>query len=307
MAKSKISKVGIDVGYANTKIVTGEKGDRVDSFKSIVKEWSIDIDDKKNTVIEYEGKRFTVGSNYGRQIFDSEKMHDINFELCLMSALARTHDIETGEFDVVTGLPILYYQAQKDALADSLKNKQFEFKYNGQDRRFTIHNVAVFPQSAGIPLLYPKEFEGKKVIVVDIGGFTVDVSYFEDGQLVSYNSYDKGVLMFYKKLATAINEKYSLRYTFQDMERVIEKGLIVNEKQIEKKEFDLDDQQRQWVTSIMDDIKADFPWNEVDSRTWIGGGALAFKDFLPETKNIKTDEVYANAKAFFSVGVNLFG
>jgi plasmid segregation protein ParM len=306
MVKNKTAKAGLDIGYSHTKIATGEKGDIIDSFKSIVREGEIDIN-KDAILIDYEGRRYTVGENYGRQIFETKKTHDINFDICLMASLARTNDVSELEINLVTGLPIAYYQAQKDELTQYLTNKQFEFAYNGKDRRFNIRAVSVFPQSAGLPLLYPKEFEDKKVLVTDIGGLTVDVSYFEDGRLVDYNSYDKGILMFHKHLAKLINGKYSTRFDFQDMERVVEHGITIEEKKIPEAEFSIKLQQEIWVQSIMDKVKADFPWGTVDNRSWIGGGSKAFKGFLPETNSIKSDEVFANAKAFYSVGVQLFG
>lgn len=306
MVKSKVAKAGLDIGYSHTKIATGEKGDILDSFKSIVRVGEIDIN-KNATLIDYEGKRYTVGENYGRQIFETNKIHDINFDICLMASLARTHDVAEMEINLVTGLPIAYYQAQKDELTSQLTNKQFEFAYNGKDRRFNIRSVAVFPQSAGLPLLYPNEFDDKKVLVTDIGGLTVDVSYFEDGRLVKYDSYPKGVLMFHKHLARLINGKYSTQYDFQDMERVVEHGIILDEQLVPETEFSIRLEQEAWAQSIMDSVKADFPWKTVDNRTWIGGGSKAFKGFLPETNSIKSDEVFANAKAFYSVGVQLFG
>lgn len=307
MPRTKTVKLaGIDVGYSHTKICTGEKGDKVDSFRSTVKVGEIDIN-KKSTVIEYDGEIYTVGENTGRQIFETNKIYDINFDICLMASIARTHDEKEIELNLVTGLPIAYYQAQKDELIKALRNKEFNFTYNGEERKVNLREVAVFPQSAGLPLLYPKEFEDKVVIVVDIGGFTVDVSMFEDKRLVKFNSYDKGVLMFHKHLSKTINSKYSTRYDFQDMERVIEHGIIINEEKVDESDSIIHKQHEYWTQAIIDDIKADFPWNNgVDSRTFIGGGSIAFQDYLPKTKSIKSDEVHANSKAFFDVGVQYF-
>jgi plasmid segregation protein ParM len=301
-----VNLVGVDVGYSHTKICAGEKGDKVDSFRSTVRVGEIDIN-KKSTVIGFDGEVYTVGENTGRQIFETNKIYDINFDICLMASIARTHDESEVEVNLVTGLPIAYYQAQKDELVKALKNKEYNFTYNGEERKVNIREVAVFPQSAGLPLLYPNEFDDKVVLVVDIGGFTVDVSLFGDKRLSKFNSYDKGVLMFHKHLAKFINSKYSTRYDFQDMERVIDHGIIINEEKVEDSDSIIKKQHELWVQSILDDVKADFPWsNGVDSRTFIGGGSIAFKDYLPQTKSIKSDEVHANSKAFYNVGVQLF-
>jgi plasmid segregation protein ParM len=304
---AKVGLAGIDIGYSHTKICTGEKGDITDSFRSTVRVGEIDVNKRAN-VIEYEGETFTVGEKTGRQTFDTNKIYDINFDLCLMTSIARTiSDLET-ELNIVTGLPIAYYKAQKDELIKALRNKEYIFKYNGTERKINLREVAVFPQSAGLPLLYPNEFDDKVVLVIDIGGFTVDVSLFEDSRLVEFNSYDKGVLLFYKHLAKVINSEYSTRFDFQEMERVIKHGIIIDEQKVENSDKIITKQHQSWVQSIIDDIIADFPWKDgVDSRTFIGGGSIAFQDYLPQTRSIKTDRTHANSKAFYNVGVQLFG
>lgn len=305
--KSELQLAGIDVGYSHTKIVTGEKGSKVDSFKSTVEVGEIQVNKNAN-VIEFEGTRYTVGENTGRQIFETNKIFDLNFDLCLMTSIARTHKVNNVELNLVTGLPILYFQNQKDELIEALHSKEYNFLFNGEERKVNIRDVQVFPQSAGLPLLYPKEFEDKSVLVIDIGGFTVDVSLFEGGRLTSFNSYDKGVLVFHKHLSKLINSEFSTRYTFQDMEKVIDRGIIINEEKTINSDKIILDEHRYWVQSIIDAVIADFPWKQgLDSRTFIGGGSLAFKEYLPKTKSIKTDEVHSNAKAFYNVGVQLFG
>lgn len=308
MPRAKTANVqlaGLDVGYSHTKIVTGAKGDKVDSFQSTVRIGEIDTN-KNSTVIEFDGKKYTVGEK-GRLVMDTKKTFDINFEICIATALARTHNVEELEVNLVTGLPIGYYQSQKDELKDYLQNKELAFRYKDKDRLFRIKGVEVFPQSAGLPILHPAEFEDKTVLVIDIGGFTVDVSYFEDGDLVSFNSYPLGVLIFRSELASAINAKFSTRYDKLDMERVIRNGIIVNEEVVPESEFDIKGFHEQHMQNILDHIKADFNYETVGSKTFVGGGAKAFKDYLPSNKSIKVDEVFANAKAFYEVGEQIFG
>ncbi|WP_144624789.1 ParM/StbA family protein [Bacillus velezensis] len=302
---ANIELVGLDVGYSHTKIVTGKDGKKVDKFQSTVRLGEIDTN-KNSTVIEFEGKKYTVGEK-GRLVMDTKKTFDINFDICIATALARTHDVESLDINLVTGLPIGYYQHQKDELKDALSKKEFKIGYKGKDRTFRINECEVFPQSAGLPIIHPKDFEDKTVLVIDIGGFTVDVSYFEDGDLVSFDTYPLGVLIFRSELASAINAKFSTRYDKLDMERVIRNGIIVDEEVIPESEFDIKGFHEQHMQNILDHIKADFNYETVESKTFVGGGAIAFKDYLPPNKSIKVDEVYANAKAFYEVGTQIFG
>ncbi|MDY7043664.1 ParM/StbA family protein [Virgibacillus sp. M23] len=295
--------LGIDVGYSHTKTVSS-KGE--DVFRSTVREGVIDIN-PNSTVIEFEGKEYTMGER-GRITVDSNKIYDKNFELCLLTAILRNADdrLTTINVDLVTGLPVSYYKTQKDELKKSLMNKRVTMGYNGKDRTINIKDVIVFPQSAGLPLINPKDFEeGKTNLVIDIGGITVDVSYFEGRKLTKFKSYQLGMIKFYSMVAGEIANEFNVEVSNEDVERFIEQnGVMINE---ESRKFDFDSLFEQHMDEILTKIKTDFPYDIVHKKNFIGGGSIRFKDFLPKNKGVNTDEVLTNANAFYAVGVQKFG
>lgn len=167
------------------------------------------------------------------------KISDPNFEPLLLTAILRNVDEKLTDVNVnlVTGLPIAWYPNQKDELKDFLLNKKITVGYKGKERNIHIKDCIIFPQSAGLALTNPKDFEsGRTNLVIDIGGLTVDVSYYEGRRMVKYESYQLGMLKFYSTVASAINAQFNVEVDDQDVERFIEEGSVTISE--EQKEFD---------------------------------------------------------------------
>lgn len=299
---NKTYTMGIDVGYSHTKVVTGRGKD---VFRSTVREGVIDIN-VKSTVIEVDGVKYTIGER-GRITVQEDKINDPNFEMLLMTAILRNVDDKLTNIDVnlVTGLPIAWYPKQKDSLKDFLDNKDICIKYKNKDRYIHIKECLVFPQSAGLPLNYPKDFsDGVTHIVIDIGGLTVDVSYFEGRRIVKYESYQLGMLKFYARLRGAINAQFNVEVDDQDVERFIEEGAVTFKQK--QHDFDFAKHFNAHMDEIMTKIKTDFPYDIVHRVTFVGGGSLRFKEYLPTNNGVDCDEIQSNADAFYNVGVQKF-
>lgn len=305
MNMSKTITMGIDVGYSHTKVYT-ENGS--DIFRSTVKEGIIELN-VQSTVITYEGKNLTIGER-GRITVNQDKINDINFEPLLMTGILRNvknikDDVTEINVKLVTGLPIAWYPKQKDKLKDFLFDKKITIGYKGLDRNIHIQDCLVFPQSAGLPLTHPTEFEGSKTnLIIDIGGLTVDVTLYEGKRIVKYESYQMGMIKLYARMASVINSEFNIEVDDQDVEKFIEEGsLTINE---EDQEFDFKKYLQEHMDTIITMIKRDFKYDIVDKKTFIGGGSLRLKDVLPKNKGIKCDKVLNNAQAFYNVGVQKF-
>ncbi|MGP0689864.1 ParM/StbA family protein [Priestia aryabhattai] len=311
-AKGSLAKeyiMGIDVGYSHTKGVFGSGKEDKDTFRSTVRDGAIDIN-VSSTVIEYLGDKLTIGER-GMMTVNEDKIEDPVFEPLLLTSILRMAckndpDVEDITVNLVTGLPIAWYPAQKDKLREFLLNKKITVGYKGKERNIHIKDCIVFPQSAGLALTNPKEFEaGKTNLVIDIGGLTVDVSQYEGGRIVKFESYQLGMLKFYARVRGAINAQFNVEVDDQDVERFIEEGFVtIAQKQ---QEFNFKKHFQSHMDAIMLKITTDFPYRIMHKVTYMGGGSLRFKDYLPENNGIKCNEVLSNAEAFYNVGVQKFG
>lgn len=287
---------GIDVGYTNTKYYTRAKQGL---FKSTVQEGVIDIN--KSITLDYEGKEYTIGEK-GAYSVDLNKVDDITFKLCLYAAVAQVMRYGVEEIDLVTGLPIAYYSKQKLTLKNALEGKEIFIKFKGEQKLFTINRALVFPQSAGLVVLNPSEFKGN-VIIIDIGGMTIDVSYFEGTKLIKYATYPNGMLKLYGKIIQHLNAEYGLNLSVLDGERLITEDLYINDVKVD---WGLKGFLEEHTEEILRPIKLEFPYLN-SKKVFIGGGAVTLKDFLPRSVAIKEDDIYANAMAFCQIGVEKFG
>lgn len=183
-------QIGIDLGYANIKIVWkgGEKqfpsivGTPEESAFSALGEagsFSIEIENKLYNVgeVAIEQSRF-VSRHETRSWFESTE-YLVLFHAALATILSAAADVQ-----IVTGLPVAYYKADKDALKDRLQGVH-HIKYNGKDV-FTINvsKCTVIPQVMGTLMSEVFSGEGKiangklatgHVGVIDVGGKTTNI------------------------------------------------------------------------------------------------------------------------------------
>lgn len=289
--------IGDDVGYTYTKSYTEGKES---IFRSTVQEGQIELN-KDSIIIEYEGRVFTIGEK-GAYSVDLDKIEDQTFKLCLYTAIIQAMKYNIEEVALVTGLPIGYYSKQKAALQNSLEGKDVFIKYQGQNKVFTITQCLIFPQSAGLIATNPEQFTGDNLII-DIGGMTVDVSYFEGMKLVKYASYPLGTLKLYAKISLELMAKYEAAIDILDVERKLKTGFIVDEKVIQ---IDTDNFLKHYTEEILRPIKLDFPYRTA-RKTFIGGGSIELKKYLPAGVDIKENGIFTNARAFYEIGVEKFG
>jgi plasmid segregation protein ParM len=293
--------LGIDVGYSHTKVYS-KTG--TDVFLSTVEEGTNEVN-KKAITIEYKEKEYTIGEKTGNFSTDLNKIDDPIFRLCLYTAIARQiGDDITAEIHLITGLPAEYFKEQKQQLIDSLEGKSFTLVYKNIPRRITISNCIVFPQSAGVFILNPRDFEHENNIIIDCGGLTVDVALFHDYTLADTGTYELGMLKLYDKIVQAIKAAYKVSYDTLQAERIITtKRIIVNDKGIDVTNL-VNDVLEKHTKKILMDVKNGFKEYSTSRRTFIGGGAYMLKDYLPG--EVKKDDIYLNAKAFYTIGVNRF-
>jgi plasmid segregation protein ParM len=289
--------IGVDVGYRTTKVYTGEGSD---IFGSTVQQGRIDLN-RDSIVIGCQGRELTIGER-GAYSVDLNKIEDDTFRFCLYTAIVRAMKYSIEEVYLVTGLPISYYSKQKAALREALEGKDVFISYKGVNKVFTISKCLVFPQSAGLMILEPEKFKGD-TLVIDIGGMTVDVSYFEGMKLVKYATYPNGMLKLYGRLAQELMARYSVSLDLLDIERKLREGFVLDDEQIN---IDADEIMAAHSEDILRPIKLDFPYR-TSRKAFIGGGSVDLKAYLPGNVEINEDSIFKNARAFYQVGVEKFG
>lgn len=291
-------KLGIDVGYSHTKVF----GEGIEfSFKSTIEEGSLDIGN--SLVVEFEGKTYTIGEENGLYANEINKMHSINFKVCLYTAIAKAMKNKTTEdIQLVTGLPAQYYQAQKEELIKELQGKKITITLNDSPKRFNITDVIIFPQSAGVLLLNPEKLVGD-VCIVDIGGFTVDLSYFNGKKLRKLHTLELGMNILANTLVQKIKAKYEVSYDVLKVDDILDtKEIIKDGNSINIEE--LIDEVLQAHANLIDNRLKGIPEFNMSKRIYVGGGSLRLAKFI--NSEIDEDTIFTNAKAYYKIGCEKF-
>lgn len=290
--------LGIDVGYSHTKVI----GANIEfNFKSTIEEGSLDIGNSIR--VDFNGKTYTVGEQNGLYATEINKMHSLNFKICLYTAIAKAmKDKTTEDIQLVTGLPAQYYQAQKEDLIKELQGKKVTITLNDEPKRFAITDVIVFPQSAGVLLLEPNKLKGD-VCVVDIGGFTVDVSYFNNKKLRKLHTLELGMNVLANTLVQKIKAEYGVSYDVLKADDILDTNEIVRDGKAINIESLIDDVLESHTKLIENRLKGLQEYN-LSKHIFVGGGSLRLSKFLDI--EIDKDTVYTNAKAYYKIGCEKF-
>jgi plasmid segregation protein ParM len=295
--------LGIDVGYSHTKVCM-ENG--TDIFLSTLEEGTNEVN--KNAIkIEFDGKAYTVGEKTGNFSIDLNKINDPIFQLCLYTAIARQmQDANVADIQLVTGLPADYFKSQKSELIDSLEGKTINMVLNDEPKRFKISKCIVFPQSAGLFILNPNDFENNDNIIVDIGGLTVDISLFDGFVLKDSSTYELGMLKLYDKLVQEIKSEYGVSFDLLQSEKIIaNKKIIKDGKGIDVSKL-VDEVLKKHTEKIIMNVKNGFKEYDTTNRFFVGGGSYILKEYLPSEVVVKKDDILVNAKAFYKIGCDKF-
>lgn len=288
-------RISVDVGYNSTKHL-GAKG--VDQFLSTVKERKSELEN--GIIVEYEGKEYIIGDINGYPSSDANKINDSTFRLCLFTAIALNMTTATDtDVRVITGLPMQYFKHQKEDLVKSLEGLNVNLKLNGKNKTFTITKVLVFPQSAGMFLTH-KELLKDEALVIDIGGGTVDVSYFDNGEWKKGATYALGVNTLYDNILQSISKhgvSYNNRMKAID---IIKNGYIHTDAGQVNVSQEIIEEFKERVKEIIETVKGGFTEFPRSKKVFIGGGSLLLQDYIPF--DVIDQAEYVNVKIFDRVG-----
>ena len=205
-------KRGIDVGNYSLKEFPNT------NIKSLVTSEENILGSK--LTLEYEGKSYYIGEgNFNTEL---NKTNKDNFLPLLLTGIA----LNSSEIfqQVVCGLPINQYKANKDALEHIvLNNRVKEIKLNGEPRKIIITDFKIYPEGVGA---YYSLNTNDDVIVVDIGGRTTDIAYIVDKKLKTSSTIAVGTINIYKDIADILNAHYGLDLDILAAERILDKGYL---------------------------------------------------------------------------------
>lgn len=212
--------IGIDHGYYAIKT-------RHFSFPAGIAAYSHEPYTLQNT-LEYGGKFYVCGT--GRQPIQRNKTENDNYYLLTLAAIAKEIKQRGGTAEcsvtLAAGLPLAGFGREKKSFREYLLRspQPVSFKFEGSPYKITIQDVKLFPQGYSALALHPELVQGEpSVLLMDIGGWTVDLMRLDNGvpNAATCRSLELGMIRCIDETKEQVRRDIGLSVTDAQVERVL--------------------------------------------------------------------------------------
>jgi plasmid segregation protein ParM len=318
----------VDVGFGNTKYVTGGAGDdiRCACFPSVAYPSARDLstvpaaERRKTVAVPIDGLFYEVGPevSLAAESFRATQLHDRYTETPEYAALLRgaLGMMKVGAIDLlVVGLPVAALSAKKAALEKAMTGKHEV----GGGRTVTVRKALAVAQPQGALVYYAslhqklKAIEQEQSLIIDPGARTFDWLVAKGMRLVQKKSHSLNRGMFDVLQAIAAEISADIGTPYRDFDAIDLALRTGKSPMIYQKPYDIAPLMpmartiaQQAVSSMMQWIDASYSFQNI---ILVGGGAFLFKkavkEAFPKHKIHEVKEpMYANVKGFQIAGMN---
>ena len=216
----EIMLIGIDHGFYAIKT-------RHFSFPAGIAVYNHEPYTLQNT-LEYGGGFFVCGT--GRQPLLRSKTANDNYYLLTLAAIAKEirqrGETQKCSVTLAAGLPLAGFGREKKVFRDYLlrSSQPVSFKFEGTPYEVTIEDVKLFPQGYSAIAIHPELIQNEpSVLLMDIGGWTVDLMRLDNGvpNAATCRSLELGMIRCMDETKEQIRRDTGLSVTDAQVERVL--------------------------------------------------------------------------------------
>jgi plasmid segregation protein ParM len=257
--------------------------------------------------LKYRGKYYMISNQ--RIPYQRNKANDNRFYILTLYAICKEIE-DSGQYTndlmnikLLVGLPPAHYGTQYERFQEYFMSGEVE-EIEFRNKKFTIciDEVSAFPQAYAAAITIFKEISSyPKVVVIDIGGITVDYLIINNGDpvLSACDSLENGIIMLYNQVISRVNSALDLLLDEADIDTILKgetdqfsedvKELVNNAAQI-----------------FLSDIFGKLRERAIDLRSskvvFVGGGSILLKDKIEMSDKITSpifiEDISANANGY---------
>ena len=304
MGKKMIKTIGVDLGNHNIKTSSHI------IFNSLFEEYDYKNQIRNDDYIIYRGKKYVIGKgSFDNTKVKSQKKNTVPL---LLNAIYKSIGLSSLNIRLVVGLPLEHHK-DKELVRDikEMYHGIFEFKYVSgdiiQDVIYDIQEVYVFPEALGAFYSLNEDMEDRDVLLIDIGGGTVNIALFSDGEFEDSITIQEGTNDLYRQITNRANfENTGAAFEIEHILKYMKRGYIKWEGKKDNMEYTKAIIQ-DFADMVLNAIKGAFPLYKSYDIMLSGGGADLLKDSFSNhiEFTIVKDSIFANAIGFYNVGVGI--
>ncbi|WP_338631868.1 ParM/StbA family protein [Clostridium baratii] len=267
--------LAVDLGNYNIKTSEGV------IFESRFEE--VEKEDFDTDLMELDGRYYKMESGSFENEFNKAKK---NYLPNLLYAISKSIDSNKIEIDLVLGVPASNLGISNE-LKNDLENKIFKFNIFGVEKEVKINRVATVAEGLSSFYTLKKDERTKDVLILDIGGRTINVCTFSKGKNIMKFTQPKGMIDLY----ALVQERYNKEGNNADVEEII--------RLLDNATINCNEEKQAFVKEQINKIKlkiSDFSTYKI----WVtGGGSLELQEALRDNIgeiNYIADSLFSNAK-----------
>lgn len=280
--------VGSDLGYGQIKVLSSDQkykfvstvGTPISDFGRVATVTST-AELLDTLAITYNGQKYYLGHNAivntrnGRINLRQNKAENQDNKIKFMTSLALLTEMDQTELNVivVTGLPVLEYNNQKEELYNMMYNHGqpfiFDMHYGSKivNKKITVKEVKIISQGEGAFYDFILDNEGKiknekaadvqgTVMVVDPGYKTTDIVTMENGRYIETLSdqFNKGVSQIHQEVLRLIMLRHNIKKELKDMDDIVRTGRLFHNKTEYNVQNIIDEAAEPFATDIVDNL-----------------------------------------------------
>lgn len=267
--------LAVDLGNYNIKTSAGV------IFESRYQE--VEQEDFDNDLLELDGKFYRMESGNFENEFNKAKK---NFIPNLLYAIAKSTEDNEVNVDLVLGVPASNLGITED-FRKELAGKEFKFTLFSVNKEVKINKVATVAEGLSSFYVLTKEERQKDIVLLDIGGRTINVCTFTGGKCTTKFTTPGGMIDLYSEIQEDYN-KIGFNADVEEIIRLIKNGTIDSSKA-----------KARFVKDKLNKIRLKVPNFSTYKVYLAGGGSLELQDALRENLeniNYVPDTICSNAK-----------
>lgn len=182
--------IGLDIGYSATKIVAGERRATFPSVVGTPERGRFSLNGHRDELVLVEpthvliGEGAVVQSRFAARREDRGWIEGDEYYHLFLAALSETTRATNADLTVVTGLPVAFYQADRERLQERLAAVHQVQREKRSRQRFSVSQCRVIPQPFGALLAEALDERGQvadvnlatgTIGVIDVGGKTTNL------------------------------------------------------------------------------------------------------------------------------------
>ena len=257
-------------------------------------------------ILELDDKKYIM--EIGQPMLKSDKTTSELTKVFVLNVLAKQiNETNKGNFNVLMTSPPISFAKQSKDLPEFLQGI-YNIKYNGKPYTININKVVVLPETF---LVYtvnnPAKLEGKKTLIIDIGGRTTNICLLTDCKfsLEDYITISKGMYYLDNKIAKEINNNYTT-YSGSDIDLLRKQ----NAKVLEDNSEIINSVYKQYIEEAALEIQKN-SW-QIDDNTIVlicGGGGIILEQQIKQVfsnAQLSNDPLFDNLKALELLSKEVF-